>query len=151
MPSPIEIDELHFIDDSSDEIMITRMILKKDAVAASLQSYFRFDEFQDYLKDRSKRDFSSWIVAIDLNLGVSSGIDAIRSIRQERNYDRLIAGICTGSDDPKDRRDSLEAGADFFVTKPLRGVALEKICGAVSELSLHTDDNQAVRIMRAAS
>lgn len=139
---------MHFIDDSKDEFLLFRIRFDLDGVCADYNSYLELEDFFSQLDAHTKEDLNSWVVGIDLNLGIISGIEAIRSIRQNRDYDNLIVGICMGSDDPKDRSDALEAGAIFFMTKPMSGSVLDDICEEVPDLSMEKCSEPGVTIMR---
>ncbi len=151
MTDHLEIEEVHLIDDSCDEIRITELILRKDRVAARFVAHGTFPTFLDHLRTQNPDNLASWLVAVDLNMGAASGIDAIRELREEPVGKQLIAGICTGSDDPQDQCDALDAGASFFVTKPLRASALHKICQSVSALTYIQEPDDSVHILRAAN
>ncbi|MEM6383248.1 MAG: response regulator [Pseudomonadota bacterium] len=146
-----QVKELHFVDDSDTEILITKMILKKDDVSVDLHSYVKASDFFEHLERDAEQHRDTSLVVFDLNLGIGTGIEAIRSLRSDRRFDDLIVGICSGSDDPKDERDALNAGADFFVTKPLRGASLEKICSAVASLTYDASPGQPARIFRSSA
>lgn len=143
-----DITDLHFIDDSPDECAITRLLLRREKIQVKLSTYPEFADFLLILRSGQVLDVKSTIVVIDLNLIVSSGIDAVRELRKYREYDDLIIGICTGSEDPKDRLDAMQAGADFFVTKPLNGVAIQRICESVDSLRYLVFPNMEHKVVR---
>lgn len=142
------ITDLHFIDDSQDECAITRLLLKKEKIRINLLTYSDFNAFFQLIHADPVLDLKSNIVVIDLNLIVSSGVDAVRELRKYREYDEMIIGICTGSEDPKDRLDAMQAGADFFVTKPLNGVAIQRICESVNCLRYLAFSNKEHKVVR---
>lgn len=144
----IEISEVHFIDDSPDEHMLTRMMLRRSKLPIELSTHYDYGEFDAVRQATPHKSWDNVLVVFDLNLTISSGLDAIKALRSEIAYENVIAGICTGSEDPKDRKDALEAGADFFVTKPLNAATLEKICHSVPVLDMVTDDASGKRLIR---
>ncbi|MCW2309623.1 response regulator [Rhodobium gokarnense] len=143
--------DLHFIDDSPDEFMITRLCLRREKINVTLSTYAEFDEFEKKVLETEGALGNSDLVVVDLNLTVSSGIDAVRALRRNKNCEGLIVGICTGSEDPKDRLDAMRAGADFFVTKPLNGAALERICEVVNDLACVSETDGGRILVRQCS
>jgi CheY-like chemotaxis protein len=103
-----------------------------------------FVQFSDFEKGVLNGEFDSsgqWLLIIDMNLRLSNGIDAVKRLRGLEPTRNMIMGICTGSEDPADRRDAIAAGADFFIQKPLNLTSLERICAVVSSLEVEQGDS----------
>lgn len=137
---------LHFVDDSPDEFLVTRLIFRKEKIDLKLHAHHALDEFVAHVRKIDADELDQSIIVTDLNLAVGSGIDVINAVRAEPNLERLIAGVCSGSNDPADRLAAIEAGADFFVTKSLDKRALHEICSAVPRLSLGESADQKLQI-----
>lgn len=57
-------------------------------------------------------------------------------------------GVCTGSEDPTERKDAHDAGADFFAPKPLVPLGLESICSEVDSLLWLADSADGYPVRR---
>lgn len=118
--------KLCYVDDSSDEHFLAGIFLKRERVKMELKSFADFEEFYEAVS--TNKCNCPALVLIDLNLPRTSGIEGLRRLREERLLNQAIIGIFTGSEDPADRASALEAGADFFINKPLNKAALQKVC-----------------------
>jgi CheY-like chemotaxis protein len=131
-----ELHTIHFIDDSPDEFLITRLSFRRSKIDTQIDAHPDFESFLEHIKDDETFTPSTALVISDLNLGTSSGLDAVRAVRSNPAMADVMIGICSGSDDPADRKAAKEANADFFVTKPLNQQAIELICEAIPRLEL---------------
>ena len=147
----VRITDLYFIDDSSDEHLITRLMFKRAGLNITVHEFLDFASFQKLLGPKGPIDTETSIVLIDLNLGLENGIDALKTIRSDGSSGALLAGICSGSNDPADRIDAAAAGADFFVPKPLDANALKDICATVPKLDFVDDPASGPYIVNNAS
>ncbi len=138
--------DLHFIEDSTDEIFLSKMLLENEKVKLKLHHHYTLREFRQYLLEHPK--VRADLLLVDLNLPVNKGTVLIRELAHDVNAPDVITGICTGSDDPKDRLDALESGADFFVNKPLNLKCLQTICESVGTLSLKVNQKGEVTVFR---
>lgn len=128
------VEEIHFIEDSDDEVFLARLLLGSQglkigvvhhtALSGLLSSFDEVDEAPPML------------IFVDLNMPRLRGDDVIKAIRGQKRFDQSIVGICTGSEDPADRKTSMEAGAQFFVQKPLDINCLTKISQSDPRLTL---------------
>jgi len=131
-----EIKRIVYLEDSDDEVFLSRILLKRGGVKTELIHYARFDALEEDLVNGTLRDLNDTLVVVDLNLKISKGTDAVRRLHELVDCSRAIIGICTGSEDPADRFE-VEAGkSNFFVGKPLDVKRLEQICSIVPRFSL---------------
>ncbi len=137
-----------FVDDSSDELFLADFSFKKQEIDAELAHFVDFASFNAHLENLIPSDLQQSIGVIDLNLTISKGSDGIAELRRQARYQDFILGICSGSDDPADRQTALDAGADFFVTKPLNAAALMAICGQVPSLYHRSTSDGRVTFVR---
>ena len=128
------IGRLVYLEDSEDEVFLTRIVFERERVAVPLVHYPRFDALERDLEPGELAALDDALVLVDLNLKLTDGTDAVRRLREMPAARGAVIGVCTGSEDPADRRDALAAGADFFVGKPLDTACLERICTAVDGL-----------------
>lgn len=76
------------------------------------------------LKDMTDID----LALIDWMLPESSGIDVVRSARNNRNHDDMRIMMVTGLNDREDVQNALASGADEYLMKPLeRGALISKL------------------------
>jgi len=127
-----------FVDDSADEYFLADFSFRKERIGLDLEHFEAFDSFAAHLGELSETELHTSIAVIDLNLTVSKGSDGIAQLRRKDRYQGMILGVCSGSDDPAGRQSCLEAGADFFVAKPLNRKALLTMADQVP--SLHQND-----------
>ncbi|MFK7793549.1 MAG: response regulator [Devosiaceae bacterium] len=128
---------IHFIDDSIDEFLITRLLFRKEKIDINLKTYTGLAEFMEAASAMVPFDDpAAELIVTDMNLTIQSGVDVIKAIRSDPQLQGVVAGICSGSDDPADVRYAMEAGADFFVIKSLDKQALTSICDTVHHLAL---------------
>lgn len=146
-----EVLSVYMIDDSDDESYMTRLFFGRQEVRPKLEHFYNFPAFLSESQGSSSFDAESSILVVDLNLRSMRGTEVIERIRKEPWGADAVAGICTGSEDPADRMDSLEAGADFFIGKPLDRARLQEICEIDPRLDASTDHEQPLSIWRVDS
>ncbi|MEM6414370.1 MAG: response regulator [Pseudomonadota bacterium] len=118
--------EIFFLDDSSDEALLTSILLREANDNIEPSFYLTFEELQSELDQRFAREVSfPELIAIDLNMPRRDGIDIVKWFKGDARFDGIAVGVCTGSSDPYDRQRSFAAGADFFVVKPFDHKKLE--------------------------
>jgi two-component system, sensor histidine kinase ChiS len=66
------------------------------------------------------------LVILDLTLPDMTGLDLIRTIKENNDTRDIPIIVVSGSDEMQSRRDSLKAGAAMFLTKPLQAGELRK-------------------------
>ncbi len=141
-----KVTELHFVDDSDDEIFISRVLFERQNIDLEILHYTSFDDYQAHLEGLDDEQLAESLGVIDLNLTVSKGTDGIAALRGHSRFASMLVGVCSGSDDPADVRSAQEAGANFFVGKPVDVNCLQRICDAVPALSL-VDDGERLTLM----
>lgn len=138
---------VHYIDDSPDEFLITRLLFRRAKIDVELKTYPDFADFINSVQTEVGFEPAETLVISDLNLAVSSGLQAVRTLRSDPAMAGAFVGICSGSDDPADQKAALEAGADFFVTKPLDKTALAAMCDMVANLFFVRRDDDTHHLM----
>lgn len=139
------VERIYFVDDSDDEIFITKIAFERQGIAAELLHYFDLDSYFEDVDARSDEEMKVAMTVLDLNLTSAHGTEGLSRLRSHPVHSAHIAGICSGSDDPADQQSAQSAGANFFVSKPLDRAALETICEAVP--ALHIMDNDRLQLL----
>ncbi|MEM8706666.1 MAG: response regulator [Actinomycetota bacterium] len=76
------------------------------------------------------------LLIVDLRLGVESGIDVVRWVRDHPTLNVLPVLIISGSQDPADVQAAYKAGANAFIPKPSDLESLERLCREIDEFWL---------------
>ena len=145
------IERLVYVEDSEDEVFLTRIVFERERVGTPLVHYARFDALERDLESGELGSLAASLVVVDLNLKLTEGTAVVRALREAPAARDAVIGVCTGSEDPADRRDALAAGADFFVGKPLDLACLERICQAVEGLRTVRDADGTLGLVRDGS
>ena len=130
-----KLDRVIFVDDSEDEAFLTRILFEQQAIAMELVHVTDMDELEDCCR-KMPEALDKAIVAVDLNMPKMHGSDVVQQLKSDKRFENVVVGVFTGSDDPADKIQALEAGADFFVSKPLEKKTLSLICEQVNHLSM---------------
>ena len=68
---------------------------------------------------------------------------------EQNARDNILIGICSGSEDPADKRNASESGAHFFVNKPLDLRSLGDVCEACEVLKMRQSETGETTIVWA--
>jgi response regulator RpfG family c-di-GMP phosphodiesterase len=135
--------DIHFIEDSEDEVFISRLLLKRGKFGGALIHHTSESSFRQALE--TKGPDAVVLAFVDLNMPGKKGTEIVAEVL-EKFKDSVIIGICSGSEDPEDMRLSFLAGAHFFVNKPLARPAIEAACEAVPRLGLKENSEGNIQI-----
>lgn len=139
------IDLIHFIEDSDDEVFLARMLLETEEVDADIRHYSTLDAFLAIAPHRDQA--VPMLILVDMNMPNLKGDAVIAKIIAGPLPSNSIVGMCSGSEDPADRRMALGAGAQFFVRKPLDLRCLNDICATIPQLTcIETDKGIVIEI-----
>ncbi len=83
---------------------------------------------EDALARLDEQDGEVGFALVDWNMPVMDGLTFIKSVRDERRYDRLRLMMVTSETNPRHVYDALKAGADEYAMKPVtREMIREKL------------------------
>ncbi len=137
--TPVQIHTIYLIDDSDDEAFLAERLIKRANIRVAIRAFASPAEFIAHVKTDAEFQEHSSLVIVDLYLELEVGTEVISQL--SALYPKLIVGMSTGSEDPRDRRRALESGACFFSGKPLDRNCFESICTQVENLDfIETDD-----------
>ncbi len=118
------------IDDRIDVILPIRILLKKEG--------HPFEEAYTGQEGLAKaREFKPDFILCDIGLpGEMSGFDVARAIRKDEHLADVYLVALTGYSQPLDQRQSLQAGFDYHVAKPIELKMLRQLVEQRPKLSL---------------
>ncbi|MGJ8624406.1 MAG: response regulator [Yoonia sp.] len=131
------ISQVHLIEDSDDEVFIARLLLEAEGIGIEILHYADLDTFQTYLANDDTTDAK--LILVDMNMPTMRGDTVIEILRARTDLDNAIIGMCSGSEDPADKRSAFDAGAVFFAQKPVDRTCLQCICDQVGNLKFKMD------------
>ncbi|MBB4479112.1 response regulator [Rhizobium sp. 9T] len=109
-----------YVDDSRDDLFYLDYIRKKQQIDVDL---FCFSTAETALEALKQRVAEGWappeLLIADLYMPLDSGIGLVSRLRGDDRFSAMRLAICSGSDADEDRARALEAGADFYLEKPL--------------------------------
>lgn len=143
------IKSIYLMDDSSDEIYMTRLMLERGRSGLDFRGFQNVNAFFEFLAFDIEFDPLSAIIIVDMNIGLDRGTDLINRIRKLKDGNLVTAGITTGSEDPLERSTAMRSGADFFVGKPIDINVLKDICDQVKYLSIECNSDGMFEIFRS--
>lgn len=126
------------VEDNPDDAELTRRILSRAKVAASIITVHDGSEALDYFHGENVyagRDTSIMpeLVLLDLKMPRVGGIELLNEMRKQPDLKNIPAIVFTTSDEEKDVIGSYLSGARSFIQKPLD---LPKLQTALDELGL---------------
>ncbi len=80
------------------------------------------------------------IVLLDVMMPGMDGYEVCRTLKADRRTAHLPVIMVTALDQPSDKLNGLEAGADDFLTKPISDLALQTRVKSLSRLKMVTDE-----------
>jgi len=104
------------VEDDADFALLARHALSRAEVAASLDVVGNGEEAVSYL-ERAKVEPPA-LVLLDLKLPKLSGVDVLRWIRAEGNFQNLRVVVLTSSGQDCDREEVAKLGAADYRVKP---------------------------------
>ena len=122
-----------------DDLHLNRVLLRDMLVRLGYQSQ-EANSGEEALAILEKARFSC--IMIDINLPGMSGIEIIKQIRANRSHRHCTIVTVTGDQFPETTQRSLQAGADYCLTKPLRLIDLKRVVNDFLDLSMvrHSSD-----------
>lgn len=147
MTDELEIEEIHFVDDSEDEMFMSKLFFKRQKIKPRLVAHKSLAGLMD-LVDQNAVDPARAIVFFDMNLTMQRGTEGVAALRKSLG-NKVVCGIVTGSDDPADYQSAMDAGANFFVGKPLNYECIVKVCQKLDDLRLEKTENDEWKLVRS--
>ncbi|MBB4116189.1 response regulator [Rhizobium anhuiense] len=116
---------LFYVDDSRDDLFYLDYISRKQQIDVDLFCFSTADMALEALEARAAEGKAvPDLLITDLYMPLDSGTGLVLSLRRDVRFKSMRLAICSGSDADEDRARALEAGADFYLEKPLDLAAL---------------------------
>lgn len=126
------------VEDSQDDIDLTRRALKKHNLANDLKVVMDGTEALDFLFKEGPYENSEHsmpqLVMLDINLPKLSGIEVLKRLRSDERTRLLPVVMLTSSKEERDVVQSYSFGANSYVQKP---VSFEEFTEAVKQLGIY--------------
>ncbi|GGD99085.1 MULTISPECIES: response regulator [Rhizobium] len=111
---------LFYVDDSRDDLFYLDYISRKQQIDVDLFCFSTADMALEALEARAAEGKAvPDLLITDLYMPLDSGTGLVLSLRRDVRFKSMRLAICSGSDADEDRARALEAGADFYLEKPL--------------------------------
>jgi response regulator RpfG family c-di-GMP phosphodiesterase len=136
--------EIHLVDDSDDEVFLTRILLQRDRVAMKVVHHPTYESIKNFLEEIDEK--KPILLVVDLNMPAKNGVEIISDLKTRAEERSIVMGICTGSEDPADRRQSINTGAQFFVNKPFSLKRLHIICEQTEKFKIRSRADSTVEL-----
>ncbi|OWV72105.1 hypothetical protein ATY77_11255 [Rhizobium sp. R634] len=111
---------LFYVDDSRDDLFYLDYISRKQQIDVDLFCFSTAETVFEALERRVAEGKSPPDLLIaDLYMPLDSGVGLMNRLCRDDRFKAMRLAICSGSDADEDRARALEAGADFYLEKPL--------------------------------
>ena len=101
---------LLLVEDSPSDVLLIREALRRCSIPADVTIAYDGEQALAALAN-----FHPDLIVLDLNLPKLSGIDVLKSFKNNSN---IPIAVFSGSDNPADRKQVLDLGANEYLTKP---------------------------------
>lgn len=123
------------VDDDAGDLRLTREAIGR---SASLDSLFFVHDGQDALDFlRGEGNFEGYprpdVVILDVNMPRMSGMECLKEIRANPDWNDVVVVMLTTSASPRDRKTARDLGANRFLTKPRDLDEYLELVGSVGE------------------
>lgn len=124
---------LIMVDDSVDEIFLTRRLVRKDGIVNRFVSEKKPERITEMLAELEEmgacRD--SFLILLDVNMPRQNGFDTLKTLRAHPEYKDVLVFMLSASEDTKDMFEAFELGCNGYITKPMNG---EKLMNALEDV-----------------
>lgn len=111
---------LFYVDDSRDDLFYLDYIRRKQQIEVDLFCFSTAETALEALEQRmAEGKGQPEMLVADLYMPLDSGAGLISRLRLDARFAGMRLCICSGSDAAEDRERAIEAGADFYLEKPL--------------------------------
>ena len=120
--------EIFYVDDSPDDLLLVDSQLRGGAHNISLRTFSTgIAAIMDMERRVARGEPLPALLVADFYMPITDGPELFRLIRANSRFDAVRLASCSGGDDPHERQLAMDAGAEFFLEKPLDLVICQKI------------------------
>ncbi len=117
------------VEDNPDDVELTRLALKNEAVDCNLMVMNDGTEVVDYFLTTDKHaDMMPDVILLDLKMTKVSGLELLKHLRRSEKTKLIPVVILTSSDEEIDIVESYKLGANSYIRKP---VDFEEFCETI--------------------
>ena len=111
---------LFYVDDSKDDLFYLDYMSRKQQIDVDLFCFSTAEAALEALERRvAEGKGPPDLLVADLYMPLDSGAGLISRLRRDSRFAGMRLCICSGSDAVEDRERAIEAGADYYLEKPL--------------------------------
>lgn len=136
-------------DDANDQYFISRAFRDVN-MPAHLDTVDNGQSAIDFLSSARGRaikpeKITPWLVLLDLNLPLRSGLEVLRWIRQESLWKTLVVIVLTSSTSDEDMYQAYNSGANAYIIKPSDPSQLRELGELIKSFWLTWNQNPPLR------
>lgn len=114
------VDEVFYVDDSPDDRLFVDHRYRKGQYPFTLRMYSTgFAAILDMERRAARGEKLPALLVADYYMPVMDGPELLRLVGTNADLAGVMLAICSGGDDPSDRREAMAAGARVMLAKPL--------------------------------
>jgi len=123
---------LMLVEDNPDDVELTKLALKNEAVECKLVVMNDGTEVLDYFSKLDKStDIIPDVILLDLKMSKIGGLEVLKHLRSNDKTRFIPVVILTSSDEERDIIESYNLGANSYIRKP---VNFEEFCETIRVL-----------------
>jgi CheY-like chemotaxis protein len=120
--------EIFYVDDSPDDLLLVNYQMRSGSFDIVLKTFSTgIAVMMDMERRLARAERLPALVVADFYMPVVDGPELFRLIRANGRFDTVRLASCSGGDDPNDKQSARQAGAEFFLDKPLNLALCQEI------------------------
>lgn len=137
---------LLLIEDNPDDVELTRLALKREAVECELVVMRDGAEALDYFfADGKRANVMPDVILLDLKLPKVNGLEVLKRLRSNENTKLIPVVILSSSDEERDVIESYKLGANSYIRKPVTLGKFSEIIRLLGEYWLQLNQHASLR------
>jgi CheY-like chemotaxis protein len=117
-------------EDDSGHYVLLKHRLRKAGIDNEIKRLCDGQETLDFLYSKDPQQEGSnhrYVLLLDIRMPKVDGIEVLRQVRSDPNFENLPIAMVTSSDDPENMRCCRDLGCDAYIVKPLTEDSIETI------------------------